>query len=516
MTGSMAQNEQNEASARPLLQHLPPELLSLVTRFLAVKDALALAMTCQRHHGFLTDFIYTRQLRHEPWSSRPLKWAVDRNVLTTAERCLRLGADPDEQLASPDGYEMEDEDFRQVLGHDQGQLEVGSEGGHENQDASPGTSEAESEDESEDESEGANEGVYGYADDDDDDDDEQRPSEMALLTAIRKSYHGMTLLLLKYGADPCAPTAKYSPFTLASWMGFAEVIKEMLSGAGSPTAARRMANLRDSDGLAPLHRAASMSRDDVVRLLLDHGANIEARTTLGDTPLLEAAAGGWPTTVQLLLRAGADPWAINNHGEQLYSVALLTWHSDVDRVIELLELIITTLREPLPPPGDAAGRQWRLPLRSDDIQHFLSCGFPSVVQLLLDSGADADVPSGVHMTTALWEYAGVNLFWWTGGGAHLHRKRSHIQEIVEILLDAGADANFRAIRDHGTTPLMRAAKVGNLDITKLLLTRGRADMSVVDDDGLTVLDHGEKRQMGSRVAAYLKQYRNHDFAKGAP
>jgi ankyrin repeat protein len=59
-------------------------------------------------------------------------------------------------------------------------------------------------------------------------------------------------------------------------------------------------------GWTPLHYAATAGQDEVVKLLLDHSAYIDAASPNGTTPLMMAARGGNITTVKLLLDEGAD------------------------------------------------------------------------------------------------------------------------------------------------------------------------------------------------------------------
>jgi ankyrin repeat protein len=67
-------------------------------------------------------------------------------------------------------------------------------------------------------------------------------------------------------------------------------------------------------GWAPLHYAAANGHDDVVKLLLDHSAYIDAGSPNGTTPLMMAARGGHVSTIQLLLDSGADPSVKNQIG----------------------------------------------------------------------------------------------------------------------------------------------------------------------------------------------------------
>lgn len=56
----------------------------------------------------------------------------------------------------------------------------------------------------------------------------------------------------------------------------------------------------------PLHYAASGPSLPILRLLLERGANVNARSPNGRTPLMQAAQYGTEEAVQVLLRAGAD------------------------------------------------------------------------------------------------------------------------------------------------------------------------------------------------------------------
>jgi uncharacterized protein len=59
-------------------------------------------------------------------------------------------------------------------------------------------------------------------------------------------------------------------------------------------------------GWAPLHYAATNGHDDVVKVLLDNSAYVDAGSPNGTTPLMMAARGGHVSTVKLLLDNGAD------------------------------------------------------------------------------------------------------------------------------------------------------------------------------------------------------------------
>ncbi|MBP6853226.1 MAG: ankyrin repeat domain-containing protein [Rhodoferax sp.] len=65
-------------------------------------------------------------------------------------------------------------------------------------------------------------------------------------------------------------------------------------------------------GWAPLHYAATRGHLQVMTLLLDNHAYIDASSPNGTTPLMMAAFYGTPSAVKLLLEAGADPLIKND------------------------------------------------------------------------------------------------------------------------------------------------------------------------------------------------------------
>jgi uncharacterized protein len=68
----------------------------------------------------------------------------------------------------------------------------------------------------------------------------------------------------------------------------------------------------------PLHSAAAARSVPIARLLLEHGAPVNARQGGGDlgfTPLMEAAFNGQIDMVETLLRHGADRGLADSNGQ---------------------------------------------------------------------------------------------------------------------------------------------------------------------------------------------------------
>lgn len=77
----------------------------------------------------------------------------------------------------------------------------------------------------------------------------------------------------------------------------------------------------DKPGWTPLHYAASGVEPRTVRLLLDHGARIDAEAPNGSTPLMLAAQHGPEASIELLLARGADTRPRNRRGLQAIDLA---------------------------------------------------------------------------------------------------------------------------------------------------------------------------------------------------
>lgn len=85
--------------------------------------------------------------------------------------------------------------------------------------------------------------------------------------------------------------------------------------------------------VAPLHSAAAISSYPLVKLLVEKGANVNARQQGNFTALHAAAGHGVPEIVALLLEKGADAEATTDAGETALSIAEKKGHADAAELI---------------------------------------------------------------------------------------------------------------------------------------------------------------------------------------
>jgi hypothetical protein len=133
--------------------------------------------------------------------------------------------------------------------------------------------------------------------------------------------------LLRRGANPNAKEDGSTPLHLAVLKEHADIAKLLLEHGAD-------VNAKDKYGGTPLHRAVLTEDADVVTLLLEHGADVNAKDKYGGTPLHLAAAKGHADIARLLLEHGADPSIKDNEGSTPLDIARRKGYAVVARVIE--------------------------------------------------------------------------------------------------------------------------------------------------------------------------------------
>ena len=165
--------------------------------------------------------------------------------------------------------------------------------------------------------------------------------------------------LLKQGFDPNTPSTQLQPAltlslqkkslkvaeTLIAWRSIdvnqlnpnAETPLMMAAMLGQVRMAEQLI-ARGADvnktGWTPLHYAATGGHVDMVRLLLEEHAYIDAESPNGTTPLMMAAYYGNPAVTKLLLEEGADPTLKNDKQLTAYDFAYAGPHKESLAYIE--------------------------------------------------------------------------------------------------------------------------------------------------------------------------------------
>jgi ankyrin repeat protein len=83
--------------------------------------------------------------------------------------------------------------------------------------------------------------------------------------------------------------------------------------------------VKNNDGETPLHKATQIWHEEIVRILLEKGADTNAKNNEDETSLHHAARYGQKAIVQLLLEKDADTTVRNKHGDTPLYLAHLSY-----------------------------------------------------------------------------------------------------------------------------------------------------------------------------------------------
>ena len=230
-------------------------------------------------------------------------------------------------------------------------------------------------------------------------------------------------------------------------------------------------NARDEEGASPLDDATWYGALDTVAILLAHGARLnESEPKTGATPINEAAYKGHAKLVQYMLQFKPDLGIRDKQGRGALENAIRMGKEDSALLLlaaeekdhETPQFLGTAMEAAIRKDESAlveallrhgASANDTLPSGFTPLDAGASAGAIKTVRVLLNSGADPNL-SGRNGSAPL-EDASLKGF----------------ESIVGTLLDHGAQVN-QLNSGSGTTALYAAASFGKLDVVKQLLKRG--------------------------------------------
>ena len=242
--------------------------------------------------------------------------------------------------------------------------------------------------------------------------------------------------------------------------------------------------------------AAAEGHADVVKALLQHGADLKAASKAGFTALVFAAVKNDPGSVESLLAAGADPNFAMPDGLKVLSVAAS------HKASKAAAALLAGGADP-----NVADSRGNTPL------HLAAqAGETGLVKQLLAKGANPNA------RTAQSNFGGRG-----GGGGFrapagqqtplLMAARANHLETMQALMAGGADPKLKA--QDGTTLLMAAAGSGHIDIVKYAFQFDQ-DVAAKTTSGATVIHSSVTGTLGPATQAQICEVIQFLADKGAP
>jgi len=273
-------------------------------------------------------------------------------------------------------------------------------------------------------------------------------------------------------SDPASPKGRYirsgrpsqargTALHYSAFCGIQDVVKFLIVERSQDV------NSRSLDGNeTPLTVASREGHSEVVRALLEHGADMGTRDNYSYSPVEHASTRGHVKVIQVLLEHGAD----------------------VNKGVDA---------------------------RNNTVLHLASSsGHPKAARMILEHGANVhagDIDNLTPLHAAQDEVvARVLLEYGAKPNARDKTKRTPLYEALDlrraefarVLLDNGADVNARD--DQNRTPLHLASRWGYLDGVQLLLERG-SDIDARDDLGWTPFQVASARKHHDVMQFLLEQ-----------
>jgi ankyrin repeat protein len=239
----------------------------------------------------------------------------------------------------------------------------------------------------------------------------------------------------------------------ASEHGYIEIVRRLIEKGAN-------LNIQNEEGETALIIASGNGYTDIVRLLIEAGATLDIQDKDGDTALMLASS---TEIVRLLIEAGINLNIQNNDGH----TALIT--ATKRNAIEIARLLIEAGAARTPAALNIQDKEQQTALT-------IACtkGYETIASLLIKAGANLDLCA---------EYGFSAL--------HIASKGGNI-DIVRLLIEGGA-AHTPAINIQtvfGYTALILACKYGHTEIARILIEAG-ANQHIKNGDGENALHYAK-------------------------
>ncbi|SCO16926.1 related to ankyrin [Fusarium fujikuroi] len=331
--------------------------------------------------------------------------------------------------------------------------------------------------------------------------------------------------------DPDFQAVTISPFVIAIFSGCTDAVAYLIREGNLDI------NDRSGGNATPLFFACYTKNKEIVELLLDNGADINARSD-GEVPLHISVEEGSDAITEMLISRGADVSVVDNDGRTALNIASMSGNTKAARhLIDSGADISHETKDGFTPLSMASSRGHvelaKLLIKSGaDVNQALANGYrplllavrydhPELAALLIDEGAELNgtlvngwmfsllsvaaacgclntaktlIIKGFNPTEVTPLLLAASYSCYHGFSKFIYENPdfpySDYHQVIQLLLQSGADVN--AIDELGHTPLYMASYYGFTDTVEILIKNG-AYIDIKSASGETPLHCGSRQ-----------------------